>query len=245
MEKEARKATDVLLELESKIDILLSIVRNQDLNIKLLSNKLNSLLEKASVENNKIIVEAVNNITQTTSEKSIPISSENRILVDTNPQGFRRTSRPETFSGDNTYLSKSDPNATVTFPMQIPKMPAAAEVVVPEQATSVVKNKKENFKNKEAPTTDSFPVVQRIVDKNGKSVFLADVEIINVTDNSSVAKTRTNGTGKWMTSLPVGQYKVFVRKRESLSKEKVEVAQDIQIDGTASTVELQTMILRI
>jgi len=50
VEKEPRKATDIILNLESKVDILLSIVRSQDLNIKILSNKLNSIIEKLEQE---------------------------------------------------------------------------------------------------------------------------------------------------------------------------------------------------
>ena len=242
MEKEPRKATDVILELESKIDIALNLIRNQDLNIKLLSNKLNLLLEKSNSESNKIIVEAVNTIPQSNIEKTIPVSSENKLPLEQNPKGFRRTSRPETFTGDDAYLNKPDNKSTVTFPMQMPKNMATAEIVVPDQVKPTSLNKEKA--QVEAPS-NAIPVVQRVVDKNGKSVFLADIEIINAVNNEPVSKTRTNGTGKWMASLPVGQYKVIAKKRESLTKEKVEVVQTIIVDGGSSPLELPMMIMKI
>lgn len=247
MEKEPRKATEVLLELEQKINTLLNIVRNQDLNLKLLSNKLNSLLEKQDKEkSNKIIVEAVNNLPQAfVPEKNIAVSAEDALLLESSPKGFRRTSRPETFAGDNSFLQKNQATNTVTFPMQLPAN-VAAEVVVPDIATSnKIADKKEAAKNALKKPETTIPLIQRIVDKTGKSVFLADIEIINAENSESVTKTRTNGTGKWMTTLPLGNYKIFVRKRESLTKEKVETVQEIQVDGTKSPLELPMMILKI
>ena len=51
MSNEPRKATDVLLELEAKINLLLDIVRSQDLNIKVLSNKLNVFIDNGLKNN--------------------------------------------------------------------------------------------------------------------------------------------------------------------------------------------------
>jgi hypothetical protein len=261
LEKEPRKATDVLLDLESKIETLLQVVRSQDLNIKLLSNKLNLVMEKIEKQPPaapKIMVEAVNSLpTPTFSEvpepaveqKNIPVSSDFNIPTDNTPQGFRRTSRPETFSGDNVYL-KSGGDSTTRFPMQLPKLPAdrvankPAEVVVTAQEINEKPAPEAKKASKQNEVTGSVPVVQRIVDKNGKSIFLAEVEVLDLSTTEPVFKTRTNGTGKWMASLPVGSYKVIIRKRESVSKEKLEAEQDIHIDGTQSPLELQTMIIR-
>lgn len=254
LEKEPRKATDVLLDLESKIETLLQIVRSQDLNIKLLSNKLNVLIDKAEKKPEaptKIVVEAVNTIpSQIASpvfeEKNIQVSSDFNISAENNPQGFRRTSRPETFSGDNMYLNRGEETVT-KFPMQLPKMPVEsnpAEVVVPNVALKKSAVEKNNKSEQKDNSSTSVPVVQRIVDKNGKSIFLAEVEILSLDNAEPIVKTRTNGTGKWMASLPIGSYKVLIRKRESVSKEKMESEQNIHVDGTQSPLELQTMIIR-
>lgn len=251
MEKEPRKATDVLLELESKIDIALNIIRTQDLNIKLLSNKLNSILEKLEKQNssaNKIVVEAVTASPSTNIdlEKNISISSEDQIGLELKPQGFRRTSRPETFSGDDAYLSRAPEIMTAKYPVQIPNTKTTpAEFVVPNSVIEQKEASPVEEKPKHKTTSgSSVPIIQRIVDKNGKSIFLADVEIIDLSNGEQVIKTRTNGTGKWMANLAIGNYRVMIRKRESVSKEKMEIGQDIYVDGSQSPLELQTMIIK-
>jgi len=127
--------------------------------------------------------------------------------------------------------------------MQLPNMPQGRS----EQDAQIIVNtnlKQEKKVNKKEPSSGSVPVMQRIVDKNGKSVFLADVEIIDVSSGEQASKTRTNGTGKWMATLSPGDYKVIIRKRESLTKEKIEVIQDVRVDGTQSPFDLQTMIIK-
>lgn len=261
MEKEPRKATEVLLDLENKIEILLGIVKSQDLNIKVLSNKLNTLMEKMEkvpATAPKITVEAVNTFGSNPfnqapvadTGKQIPVSSDFNLPVEESPTGFRRTSRPETYAGDNAYLTKP-PKTQVEpkFPTQIPKMPHA-EIIVPPAALgrsvgqTFPSAKGKESTPKEVITQNAIPVMQRVVDASGKSVFLADVEITDLSTMQQVFKNRTNGTGKWMASLPVGAYRVIIRKRESISKEKLEAAQDIQVDGSQSPLELPLMIIK-
>jgi hypothetical protein len=260
MEKEPRKATDVLLELESKIEVLLGIVKSQDLNIKILSNKLNTLMEKmdkqpAPVVAPQIMVEAVNTKSNIFNQapppdpgKQLAVSADFNLPLEEAPTGFRRTSRPETYSGDNAFLPKNKkPNAesSVKFPTQLPRGAVKAEVVVPPHtANKVFEQAVPEIHESQQMVQNAIPIVQRVVDANGKSAFLADVEITDLSSMASVFKTRTNGTGKWMASLPVGTYRVVIRKRESLTKEKLEAAQDIQVDGMQSTLELPLMIIK-
>lgn len=265
MSDEKRKATDVLLELESDMKIALSIIRAQDLNIKVLSNKFNDVLqalEKLQAGAPKITVEAVQNMPRLSSplqhvpldpERQVPIYADAKLAVDNSPKGFRRTSRPETFEGDNAYLNKPQVEEVEhKYPVQIPKAPPGrgpmADAMAPPealakplpQAPTPAKNKLAN----PALAQNAIPVQQRVVDKNGKSVFLADVEIVSHDSPETVRKTRTNGTGKWDAALSVGGYRVTVRKRESLTKEKIEAVQDIQVDGSVSPLELHTMIIK-
>lgn len=269
MENEPRKASEVLLDLESKLDVALNLVRIQDLNIKILSNKLNNiieLLEKKVVVPQKASAEATNTV-QTSpfqqsfaldSEKEIPISSEFGLPVENSPNGFRRTSRPETFSGDNMYLPKSSSDVKPKFPVQMPKAPPGraqagspppgreSEAVVPLAATQMqttIPVPKQQSRTQNI-VQNAIPVMQRIVDKNGKSVFLADVEITDLASMQVVFKTRTNGTGKWQASLGIGDYRVLIRKGASSTKEKIEVGQNIQVDGTQSPLDLQAMIIK-
>jgi hypothetical protein len=265
LENEPRKASDVLLELEKKLDVVLGIIRNQDLTIKILSNKLNSLLDNSNKQLNssqqKIVVEAVNTsntpqqmhvsqfqqLPELNPEKQIPVSSESTLPLETEPKGFRRTSRPETFSGDNAYLSQA-PKFPVQLPqnknqMQPPPGRAVAEIVVQpkkEQQISQQKNQQENT----STLQNTIPVMQRVVNSHGKSLFLADVEILDLSNMQQVFKTRTNGTGKWMASLGLGNYRVIIRKLDSATKERLEVPQDIQVDGSHSPYELPAIIIK-
>jgi hypothetical protein len=271
-----RKATDVLLDMESKLDTLLSIVKAQDLNMKLLSNKLNSLIEKLDKQPELRSAAQRPSTPQFTVEapmmpaappphfvhpatpgevKQVPINAEYQLPVEESPLGFRRTSRPETYAGDNAYLQKpSEPQ--VRFPTQTVAKPPPGrnaeppEFVVPAQATAKQAPQMppppvpDRAARQEPLNQGAVPVEQRVVDKNGKSVFLADVEIIDHNTSMPVFKTRTNGAGKWAAPLPLGNYRVNINKRESLTKQKVEVVQDIQVTGSESPLVLSMMIIK-
>ena len=277
---EPRKATDVLLDVESKVSMLLDIIRAQDLNIKVLSNKLNDVigrLDKQQAGPPKIIVETVHAAPQQPSNippaftqipageagRNIPVTAEAKLPQSEVPQGFRRSSRPETYAGDNAYLPH--PEQEVRMPVQIPKMPPGrqppmnpppgrAEAVAPPPATNKAgavmpapqQDVQDTEEQESTPQTTHghIPVMQRCVDKNGKSIFLADVEIVSLIDGQPVFKTRTNGTGKWMASLGIGGYRVTINKRASMNKEKLEAVQDIQVDGTQTPLELPMMIIK-
>lgn len=286
---EPRKATDVLLDLESKISTLLGIVRAQDLNIKVLSNKLNDVigrLDKQQAGPPKIIVETVQSphpqlavmppgFTQLPAgdpDRTIPFASETNLPQSNEPQGFRRNSRPETYV-----------NAPEEMRMQIPRTPPSppgrqsANAPPPgrgpgSEVTSIASNagNAQIFKGKggvimappqpskpQQPTTPpgeelhfppfgeqgNIPVSQRCVDKNGKSIFLASVSIVD-SNNQPVFQTRTSGTGKWTAPLAVGAYRVTVHKQGSSIRDKIEAVQDIEVDGLKSPLELPMMIIK-
>ena len=251
------KASEVILQLRDAITKLTALVNSQNLQIGLISNKLNSVMEYMSKQGApapKFTVEAIQNQTPFSmipeTEKQVPVSSDFTLPQEKEPKGFRRTSRPESYQGDNAVLPVQP-----KFPTQLPKPPPGrAEVIVPPQATNV-----QVPKAPQAPVTfteipeppparvpngNVIPVQQRVVNANGKSIFLADVEIFNVATHESVFKTRTNGTGKWMASLPVGNYEVSIKKVEAATKERQETKQQFQVDGLTSTLELQMLIIK-
>lgn len=264
---EPRKATDVLLDLESKVDTLIGLVRSQDLVIKILSNKLNEVMSKmtapqvarptaeapAMSPTPRMPFSPLQNLPQLDPERQVLVDAEVKLPATDSPQGFRRTSRPETFQGDDVYLGQKKEQQTIPkYPTQLPKPPPGRSTTpevdfpeAPQPSQSVpAKQAKPVGKPVQQLVQNAIPVVQRIVDKSGKSIFLADVEITDLATAQSVFKTRTNGTGKWMASLGVGAYRVSIRKRGSDSKDKVEADQDIQVDGNKSPLELQTVIIR-
>lgn len=296
MGQEPRKATDVLLDLESKVTELLGIIRAQDLNIKVLSNKLNDVigrLDKQQAGPPKIVVEAVQTAPARASivpptfdqipagdpERNIPVTAESKLPQDNTPHGFRRSSRPETYAGDNAYLPR--PEQEKKMPVQMPKMPPArmdpngpppgrgpSDALIPPEAMANPRNNKRGVMAPPNPfgapvaqqpqqnqhmdeeqsmpqsAQGQIPVMQRCVDKNGKSLFLAPVEIVDLSTGQTIFKTRTNGTGKWMASLGIGAYRVTITKQASMNKEKLEAVQDIQVDGAQSPLELPMMIIK-
>jgi len=50
-DKEPRKASDIILSLEAKIDQMVALHRSLDMNIKLLSNKINEMMQTADGHN--------------------------------------------------------------------------------------------------------------------------------------------------------------------------------------------------
>jgi hypothetical protein len=281
MGQEPRKATDVLLDVESKIDIVLGIIRSQDLVIKVLSNKLNDVvarLDKQQAGPPRITVETVQtppppsivppgftNIPAGDPERTIPFLAESKLPQTQTPQGFRRNSRPETYAKDKPPAQPPE----IQMPVQMPPgmRPNAGvappgrgngqEVAMPPQATAPLKRGQSAvmappqpvgqppIADEQAPaSTGNIPVTQRCVDKNGKSIFLANVEIVDLSTGQNIFKGRTNATGKWMASLGIGGYRVTIRKLESVTKEKIEAVQDITVDGSKSRVELPMLIIK-
>lgn len=299
MENNKRSASDVLLDLESKIDGLLKIIGNQDFNLKLLSNKINSLTEKLNQAPVQVAtVEAVqpkmsaaklaNVPTQIYSEvdpeRSVPILAEHNIAIDNSPSGFRRNSRPETYASPNKqvpqqppqqqtiqaspnrlqnpenkpvphyegrqYIKKPDEKLPeVAMPVQVPK--AGTSKMTIEAASNLHSKEKtpEPTQNITNVNNSQVPVIQRCVDKNGKSIFLATVKIYNLNTNEEVYSTRTNGTGKLNAVLPYGDFRMIISKRDNDKKtgdiQSLEAVQDIHIDtSTPSPLNLPMIIIK-
>jgi len=237
-EENTRKASDILLDLEAKVDNLISLVKGLDFNLKILSNKVNSMSSGGGVVSSKssITIEAAGtkqmapqyntSFLPHNSQNLIPIAGGQTINVEKNPVGFLRTSRPETFTAE------IPPDPT----------PPNNEVVVNTTST-VTATVKEPLASKENSKKGGIPVIQRVVDKNGKSIFLADVEVLDSTGEQA-HKTRTNAVGRWTASLSEGQYKVVIRKLESTTRERLESVQNIVVDKSSSPFELKTLIIK-
>lgn len=267
---EPRKASDVLLELESKINLLLESVKVQNVNIMVLSNKLNDVMAKME---KKITVEAVQNFPvpvvpamPVDPERAIPFSAETQLPQEHFPQGFRRTSRPETYVNEDTFPAYEEKNV----PAQAPKMPQQ-QIMSPQGKMPMqpppgrsmgvdpsIMGKPTNLtppvsKPPAFTMTDPaplpnlqnhIPVMQRCIDKNNKSIFLANVEITDLATNQQVFKNRSKANGKWEAPLPVGKYRVDIKKYEALTKATLQATQDFQVDGRQSRLELPNLIVK-
>lgn len=248
---EPRKASDILLSLESQVSQLVALYRSQDLVLKVLSNKLNNLIETVGKLNQ---TEETNNNTlnlQVPHSSPVPIFAEYKLPQEVAPKGFRRTSRPETYTTQEPIpkpqrvtlgqITAPPPEPTVEFPVQFPEFAPSNQPSLPAKKPSVTQPQETRV----VKSTGSIPVQQRLVDQNGKAIFLANIDIINLQTGETVfSKLRTNGVGKWQASLSPGAYQVKISKQESLSKTKLELSQDIMVDGLSPTQELPMLICK-
>jgi hypothetical protein len=270
MQETSRKASDVLLDLESKVNELLEIVKNQNFNMMILSNKLNEVMQQMS---KKITVEAVQNFPLPSTkiapqvsallpppdpERNIPFIAEDRLPQEENLQGFRRTSRPETYANATFQEEKADPMQPQTsrITQNKPTMqPPPGRSMGLDPSIMSGKVPLPDISNPPAfPMTDpqlmpsmaqgQVPVVQRCVDKNGKAIFLASVKIIDSATNQVVHIGKTNALGKFQAPLSAGKYRVEIQKREHLGSGNLQAIEDIEVNGQQSKLELPNLIVK-
>lgn len=210
-----RTLTDIILTIEAKVDQLLGFHMSQDLSAKIASNKLNRVESK------------LDNLIEALSEEGSPLQIASAVPsfpsdveehqfsigLETKPLGFPRTSRPETFATE-TEMRNTVPS----------KRPALTEedMFTPNERKAIT---------------------QRVVDRNSKAVYMANVEIINAKTGNMENKLRTNGMGKYSASLVPGNYKIIIRKDGGIGKEKLEISQNLIINDQTPS-ELQTLIIK-
>jgi hypothetical protein len=217
-DKRVRTATEVLLSLESKVDLMMQMLRGTDLNLRVISNKLGLLLEHPGHQN----IEVNNPYTIAIAPPSLQSDFKMKVAdqleevfpkdaplsTDVAPVGFRRTSRPETYT--------SSASATQGKNVPTPSLPQ------PEMRSAKI----EHSRVQHEPSMETrVPISQRVCDKGGKSIFLASVDIIDLATQATAAKTRTNGVGKYQASLPPGDYKVVIKPPKG-----AEMVQHLTID---------------
>lgn len=230
-----RTSSDILLELESKIDLLTDLVRAQDLNIKILSNKLkyaiDSIGSQPKIDNaKKPFVEIAETKPLVKEIKATPLP-EQELTV-----GVRRTSRAESYTGKTLNpFDQQAPPAVDTTAIVSSTGNTGVPVIVKDEIKQV--NLEQNNPLKSA-------LVQKVVDRHGKAVFLAEVEIINSLNGEILSKIKTNSAGNWTATIPSGKYKILIRKRESLTKESIEMTQNVVIDGSSYNLKLPTVTLK-
>jgi len=246
MDNSSRKASDILLELESSVKQLTGVIHAQDLNIRILSNKLSLLIEQMKVLPQPPLMDTNQYMVSTDSPPTTQIKiSNDRLPMMENPQGFRRTSRPETNAGNRQQAQPHVPQQQHQnkISIQDPSPPDMSQFqkTPPPAIEELPQFKAFEALSPQAEMTGKVAVTQRITENNGKSVFLAEVEIYD--KDGQVFKTRTNGVGKWQASLPIGNYKVRIAKRESVTKQKIEKFQNITVDGRVSQLILDQIII--
>lgn len=229
MNKEPRKASEIIASLETKVDTLIKLNSTLSLNMNILSNKLNSLidgLDNLSQSMPEEMVSKVSNNTPTVMAPQMPDLNALKTEMITAQQkvgDFRRTSRPETF----VEKPQTAPPPTITAPTVAQSINQLDEGVAPNQNPA-----------------DKFAITQRVVNKEGKAVFLADVEIVNAQNRQTEFKGRTTGVGRWQATLPIGKYQVIIRKKDMATQQQLENLQNLIVDGSLNPLELKMVVLQ-
>lgn len=220
-----KKASEVLFDLDRKVNALMEMVRSLDLNIKTISNKLNLLSKSGQVNQ---VVSAPKFVAETDTI-SIPFSNKDVEFVQASPiveDNFGDLGRR---GGRNDISHKSQPK---------PAKDITPEVLVPTYKKEVAFV---DYVDTTPVNSDTLiPVFQKVQNDDGKSIFLAEVVIKNIKTNK-IEKTRTNGAGKWSHSLPIGKYEITISKKLPNLKEKKEIKQTIIIDSSRIPFEIEAI----
>jgi hypothetical protein len=251
---EPRKASEILLEIESKIDLLIKAIAAQNQSTITINNKLNKVIKTLSNVDFSAISDSENDIPEfvppSNSAVPNPEFSFDPIPIETESIGFPRTSRPETYASQkqinqvNRKIKKVEEIQVPTPAAPLPKTKRPVQGSNDEEWRTVSSPALPTRQSEENANIGKVSVSQRVVDRNSKAIFLANVEILEKKSEKLEAKTRTTSDGKWQAVLPPGTYNVVIKKTESMSKQKVELTQEIVIDGRNPSVALPMVIAK-
>jgi hypothetical protein len=214
-QEQPRKASDILLSIESKMNSLIKAMSVYDLNVKLILSRVNVVY--AYIEQLKAEAELPPD-----QDAPIAVLAEAAIQLSTEPSKDRRMGR-------------------VGVPVQIPQVQQERPIPQTQQPVQVP----QSDKKANTPTSPDrkVPVVQQLKYNNGGDVFMAEVSIANQ-DNELVHKTKTNAIGKWQAHLKPGKYYVSVVKTDTTTKKKIEALQELIIPNSNDTVNLPPAIIK-
>lgn len=187
-----RKASDVLIDLASSQNEILSYIRNIKLTNELILKKIQVLEQKFS--------------TSSVFEKS----SEEIVF-------------PE---------EETQPKSKLQIALELDE-----EKQLEEDANISIGRRSRT----EEPSMRKIPVSQRIIYKDGKNVYMANVEFFN-SEKKLVKKTRTNASGKWIVALPPSSYVVKITKAATSVKTKVDLLYTIVVTESDKQIELEEKI---
>lgn len=212
---ENKKATEVLFEINSKVDELLSYIKTENL-------ARNILLERL-----RIVAENLEKLTvKTHIEKKPTLSVSADFTSPTNPVVIK--DKPK-------QLSDKIAVTTLSLKDKIKKAMDEAK----ENGNSL-----EFPAAKEKNTEKQISVQQKITDSEGSNIFMANVEIFDIND-VLIKKTKTNQTGKWLAQLPVGTYNVIVTKVGANNKSPINLKYSIEVNSSSENSNLELPIKKV
>ena len=214
---DTRKASEILLSIENKVQSLTQTMNSYNLNMRLILDRVNKIYNYI----HQLEIQSASDVSNAQEKEIIDVKSENLITVAEGPSGPRRVGRSETYTA-------ASPVAPTVQPAVIANTPK------PQEATPASKSTNPDKK---------VPVSQRLTNDKGKDLFMAEVEIQDA-NKKTIQTTKTNATGKWQAHLKPGTYHVRTAKTDTATKEKIEAWQEITVPFSDSVVILPTAIIK-
>lgn len=214
---EKKLVSEIIVDLEKKMDQMLKMISALDLNIKIISNKLNLIkTNSTSISPEKYSIsptETIENNLIKSADKmgKIPVSQTPLHTSKSNTDVVRRTNRADA-------IPITPPNSVETI----------------------------NFKDYDDAVVSPnafIPITSKVVDSKGKGIFLAEIEILEIS-TKKITKIRAKGDGRWETAVPIGNYELTVSKRIPGNKEKIVSKQSFVVDGSSIPLKLKEVELK-
>jgi hypothetical protein len=225
---EERKVSDVVADLERKVDSALAYLKNLDATIKVLLGNINSLSMK------------LDGWTVPKSESHVPSVKDTGIINKDNFDSRPKTSKfadmaaqhgiqveePESINLGSVGIRQSN----------LPPDPSGYDLV---EAHSRPVHTQRGQRAQTAVTR--VAVSQLLSQKDGTPLFLASIQVTNES-GELVKQSRTNTKGRWNAALDPGDYYVRVLKRFSQEdREPLDVNYKIQVPPSSEMMELDPL----
>lgn len=216
--KEPRKATDVLLDIEKKLDNLTKMVVNNDMLVKLMADRANKTYDMTT---------KIYSYIEELKQEYIAAQGGNSQSSENQDAQVINSPPVEQIVMDAPFDQPGDRRGARTPQRQEPVL--AAPNTIQEQPQQSEGRK--------------IPVVQRVSDNTGKDLYLATV-VISDEQGKQVLKTKTSTAGKWQALLKPASYMVHISKTDTVSKKVFEGTQKITIPNSNSTFTLPVVIIK-
>jgi hypothetical protein len=207
-----KKVSDIILELEDKINLILGFVKTNDLNNKLILDRLNKLGDKqffAQIFAQKVAqrtfpqIEMDDEHTKMAKEAAIQDLAVADPIVSKDPVLIKKTN-------DELPILEEDPGV----------QPGRRDIRVPG-----------------TPDSKKTVVSQKLLYPDGKVAVLATVKVYDM-QNKLIKQTRTNSGGKYTVSLSPGKYMISIYKPATTDKPQIKEEKIVEVQASDSPMEI-------
>lgn len=125
----------------------------------------------------------------------------------------------------------ADAGAIMKVPIQQPSLSISSEP--PSLKVEEVELKKEEFK--EVVEDDVvYTISQRVIDATGKSIYMAAVEVFDLSLKEKITRVTTQSNGKFKVKLKPGSYRFKIYRQLNLNTQRIESMEDVTVVGDSN-----------